>query len=78
MFAVREALGQLHEYRYLCGPHEAALCILLDRSPDRATIRYVEDHLGLLVAWVADGAVFGGTKTAAHLGAVGVRPGAAS
>ncbi|MBW2535364.1 MAG: hypothetical protein JRI55_27980 [Deltaproteobacteria bacterium] len=72
LFAVREAVGQLLEYRHFLGPKEAELCILLDRSPGEDLIGYVERELGLLVLWPRAGRLVGGPLTAAKLERVGV------
>jgi hypothetical protein len=60
LFAAREALGQLHEYRYFVGPQNAALAILLDTEPPRSLIIYMEDHLHVAVLWLLDKALCGG------------------
>jgi len=52
--AVREAVGQLHEYRYFIGPRTAALAILLDAEPSAALIRYMEEHLQVAAFWFVD------------------------
>ena len=49
--AVREAVGQLFEYRRFIGPSEAQLAILLDQAPDPILLRYVEEDLGILLVW---------------------------
>jgi hypothetical protein len=51
IFAVRQAVGQLHEYRYFLEHRNALICILLDSSPGEDLIRYVEQELNLLIAW---------------------------
>lgn len=50
-FAIREAVGQLHEYRHFIGPRTAQLCILLDRPPEQPLIEFVEQALGMLLMW---------------------------
>lgn len=60
LFAAREAVGQLHEYRYFIGPRHAALAILLDVAPPPALISYLEDHLQVAVLWLADAHLSGG------------------
>ena len=50
-FAVREAVGQLLEYRYFLGPRAAELCIVLDRQLPDDLVAYVEGELGMMVAW---------------------------
>lgn len=52
--AIREAVGQLHEYRYFIGPRDALMCVLLDSQPETALTDYTEKHLGLLIAWWTD------------------------
>jgi len=64
-YAVREAVGQLLEYRYFIGPRDARLCIVIDAAPrDSALTEYVEKELGMLFLWIAGGAVSGGPITA--------------
>jgi hypothetical protein len=60
LFAVREAVGQLHEYQYFIGPHNAKLAVLLDAAPSEVLLRYLEDHLHVAVLWLSDGVLFGG------------------
>ena len=72
---IREALGQLLEYRYFLGPTQADICILLDQEPPRDVIEFVEVGCGVLLAWW-DGRkrrVRGGLRAAAKLHGVGVR-----
>ena len=38
IFAVREAVGQLLEYKHFVGPNQGKLCILIDQPPERETI----------------------------------------
>src|SRR5262249_55965151 len=45
LFAIRQAVGQLFEYRRFIGPHEARLCILLDTKPEEHLVDYVENDL---------------------------------
>ena len=58
--AAREAVGQLHEYRYFIGPRSAALAMLLDAEPSAALIRYMEEHLQVAVFWFVDNYLQGG------------------
>src|SRR5262249_45612371 len=51
VFAVREAVGQLFEYRYFLGPADALLCVLLDEAPGQPLCDYVEQQLNMLIAW---------------------------
>lgn len=67
LFAVREALGQLHEYRHFIGPHDAELVILLDVEPTAAVIRYVENHLHMAMLWLVDAVVSGGPVAQARI-----------
>lgn len=64
LFAVREAVGQLHEYRHFIGPREANLCILLDVAPGPALIHYVESELHLFIFWHENDRFAMGSKTA--------------
>jgi hypothetical protein len=50
-FAIRHAVGQLLEYSYFIGPANAQLGVLLDKPVGPELVRYVEDHLGLLLLW---------------------------
>jgi len=60
LFAAREAVGQLYEYRYFIGPRHALLAILLDVEPPPALINYMEDHLQVAVLWLTDASLRGG------------------
>ena len=62
-YAIRHALGQLHEYRYFLKHFGAKLCVLLEQKPDDALIAYSEIELQLLVAWVNDGVLNCGPST---------------
>jgi len=66
-FAIREAVGQLHEYQYFIGPKDAKLCILLDTKPEEHFIDYVEKRLGLMIIWLSDGVLEGGPNSLNHL-----------
>jgi hypothetical protein len=61
--AVRQAIGQLFEYRRFIGPRQARLCILLDEEPPKELVDYVEGDLGLLIAWVSMGRIAAGPAT---------------
>ena len=56
--AVREAVGQLFEYRCFLRP-DAELAILLDATPDNVLINYVERDLGISIYWWSDGRLNG-------------------
>jgi hypothetical protein len=60
---IREAVGQLFEYRYFLGPRAAFLCIVLDCNPGLALISYVEDHLNFGIAWFTSNEMHFGPKT---------------
>jgi hypothetical protein len=60
LFAAREAVGQLYEYRYFIGPLSAALAVLLDVEPPAALMSYLEDHLKVAVLWLVDTRLHGG------------------
>ena len=49
--AVREAVGQLFEYRRFVGPSVAELAILLDSPPDPVLQAYVEEDLDMRLFW---------------------------
>jgi hypothetical protein len=61
LFAVREAVGQLHEYRYFIGPNDAAPAALLDVEPPAALLNYVEGHLQIAMLWMVEDSLRGGT-----------------
>ena len=61
--AVREAVGQLLEYRYFLGPRDAELCIVLDEEPPALLISYVEDELRMWIAWCQDRHLATGPKS---------------
>lgn len=61
LFAVREAIGQLHEYRYFVGPRNANLAVLLDAEPPATLLQYMEDHLQVAVLWLTGDALSGGS-----------------
>lgn len=63
IFAIREAIGQLFEYRHFAGPRDATLCILLDADPGCRLTDYVENHIGIAIFWVIDEQLIGGPRT---------------
>ncbi|HWS18833.1 MAG TPA: hypothetical protein VN223_12490 [Candidatus Elarobacter sp.] len=65
--AIREAVGQLLEYRYFLGPKDATLCIVLDENPGSMLTDFVEHWLGMRICWVTGNQLFGGPKTAEEL-----------
>lgn len=71
-YAIRLAVGQLHEYRYFLKHPGTKLCVLLEQKPDDALIAYVENELQLMVAWVSDGALSCGPATAAAFSVSGI------
>jgi hypothetical protein len=62
-FAIREAVGQLHEYRYFHSRPNARMAILLNRSPGPRLIRYVEEHLRMLILWREGSELAAGEQT---------------
>ena len=49
---LRQAVGQLYEYRFFkCGRPEAQLMFLGSRAPDSDWLHYLEDDRGIAVAW---------------------------
>lgn len=70
--AVREALGQLHDYRYFWGPKEAALCVLLDATPEPDFEAYVENYLELFLVWWTGEGITGGSRSAKTLRQLGI------
>ena len=73
LHSVREAVGQLLEYKHFCLPDgEATLCILLDREPEHPSlIAYVEESLDMGLLWW-DGVLPAGPKTLLRLAELGV------
>jgi len=67
-FAIREAVGQLLEYRHFVGPRDALLCILLDANPGDQLVKYVEDALDMLLLWSEADRIAAGPLTAKRLG----------
>ncbi len=72
LFAVRDALGQLLEYRHFLGPKRAALCILLDCNPGELLLEFVEQELSFLVLWTSGEELVAGPQTARTLTDIGV------
>jgi len=72
-FAVREAVGQLYEYRYFIGPRNANVCILLDEKPDELFVIYLENFLGIQIVWCTGVGFSGGPKTTAHFLTSGIK-----
>jgi hypothetical protein len=70
LFAIRQAVGQIFEYRHFFGPRDARLCILLDQEPQKKLVDYVETGLGLLVAWLTPDGMSCGPRTAEGLPAL--------
>lgn len=58
-FAVRQAVGQLHEYRHSVGPQSANLAILLDGEPPADVAEYVRTVLNLGLLWWDEGQLWG-------------------
>jgi len=67
LFAVREAVGQLFEYRYFQGPQDAMLCVLLDGDPGVMLVEYLEESLGIGICWLNGAEMIGGPKTSEQL-----------
>jgi hypothetical protein len=70
--AVREAIGQLLEYKYFLYRDGSALCILLDQNPGPALTRYVEQGLGVYIAWWVERNLVGGEQTFRDLADIGL------
>jgi hypothetical protein len=69
---IREALGQLHWYRYHLGPRDAELCVVLDSRPPHGIVEFLEEGCGVLVAWWENDRVCGGPRAVERLAAIGV------
>jgi hypothetical protein len=54
LWAVRQAVRQLFEYRHLVGPQDAELCILLNAEPGEHVVTYAEQALGIAILWFDD------------------------
>jgi hypothetical protein len=61
---IREAVGQLFEYRYFLKHGDTFGCIVLECDPGSALIAYVEEHLKLGIAWFISNEMHFGPKTA--------------
>jgi hypothetical protein len=61
--AIREAIGQLYEYRHFIGPENAMLCVLLDGEPPKCFITYVEEIIDFNIMWRRVGSFAAGPKT---------------
>jgi hypothetical protein len=61
--AIREAIGQLHEYRHFRGPKDASLCILLDEKPADFLVTYVENVLRFQIMWSSGTTFSAGPET---------------
>lgn len=70
IFAIRDVVGQLLEYRHFLGPQRAELCILLDQDPGEVLERYVERELELLLLWQAPDGLEAGKGTSQKLAAM--------
>lgn len=66
-FAIRDAVGQLYEYRHFIGPKTARMCILVDAPPGPDFVAYVENVLELMLMWKDGEKLAAGTVTAAAL-----------
>lgn len=66
-YAIRQAVGQLHEYRYFVGPRDAALCVLVNAEPSVELQAYVERELGFLLLWLVEETLLAGPLTRARL-----------
>jgi hypothetical protein len=72
IFAIRESVGQLYEYRYFFGPTDAKLCVLLNEEPPQRLVTYVEDVHGIQIIWANGTSFTGGPKTLNTLLPVGI------
>jgi hypothetical protein len=71
-FAIREAIGQLYEYRHFRGPADASLCILLDEKPADFFVTYVEKVLKFQIIWSIGTKFSGGSETIRALSQAGI------
>jgi hypothetical protein len=72
LYAIRHAVGQLHEYRYFLGYRNASLCILLDKQVDDLLVKYVEKELDLKILWQSGGTFHAGPVTMSNFRAIGI------
>jgi hypothetical protein len=82
-FAIRDAVGQLYEYRHFLGPAGAKLCILLDQPAGPEFISYVENVLGIMLLWreggiLAAGPMSRGILADSNIALSGATPGSAA
>ena len=61
---IREAVGQLFEYKYFEKLSDTYGCIVLELNPGPPLISYVEEYLNLGIAWFISGELYFGPKTA--------------
>lgn len=62
-FGIREAIGQLYEYRHFIGPKDSTLCVLLDAEPPELFVTYVEEVIGFQIMWKGLSGFTGGPQT---------------
>ena len=72
MRTVREAVGQLLEYRYFRDLSAAKLYILLDQRPEEPVVDYVEGVLRTYLCWWDGNRLCGGPMSAKELGDLGI------
>jgi hypothetical protein len=73
LFAIREAVGQLFEYRRFSTYRDAAICILLDVNPGKMLVDYVENDIGLGIIWLEGETLMAGPVTASKLSPLKLR-----
>jgi hypothetical protein len=61
--SIREAIGQLFEYRYYFKLPNAYNCIVLECDPGPSLISYVENELNFGIAWFRSDEMYSGPKT---------------
>lgn len=61
---IREAVGQLFEYKYFEDLRDSFGCIVLELDPGPPLVRYVEDFLKIGIAWFISDELHCGPKTA--------------
>ena len=72
LFAIREAVGQLIEYRHFLGPEDALIGLVLDSAPQDYQVKYVEETLGMLLLWWSDDELHLGHGTEGRLKEIGL------
>ncbi len=71
LFAIRDALGQLLQYRFFIRAECPNLCVLLDENPGSILVHFLES-LDFSIAWIAGEEIRGGPQTLKRLSGIGI------